>query len=89
MAINKIKKIELVIPENLMSLKYEGCEDHNKKLENLLDTFKPEEKEEVKTPTENKIVKKSKGVFYASMFAGIGFTGFAGFLLYYLIKKRF
>ena len=83
-ALNKIKNIKLAIPDNLLNLKYEGSEEHIKKLEEFLDSFNP-----VKKSTEVKIVKKSKGLFFLSMFAHIGLTGFAGFLLYYLIKKRF
>jgi phosphoribosylamine--glycine ligase len=38
--INKTKKIELAIPENLMDLKYEGSEEHIEKLKKFLETLK-------------------------------------------------
>lgn len=98
LAIVMKKKIELNFPENLGNFKYENSEEHNEKFKSFLSLVKnkvlaEKEKELIKEKeTKNKsLVKKSKynGIFYFKLFAGIGFTSFAGFLMYYLIKKRY
>lgn len=66
---------------------------HLEKFQTFLDGMKPiEKKEENKKENNNTaaVARKSKGgMFYFKVFAGFGFTGFAGFLLYYLIRKKY
>ena len=89
-AIIKTKKIDTVIPENLLGLKYDGSEKHIEELKKflvILESLIP--KEVVKEETTSVVAKRSRGAyFYAKMFAGLSFTGLTGFLLFYLIRKR-
>lgn len=86
-AINKTKKIEFNIPENLRTIKFDGCEEHTEKLQEFLNSMKEKDNK----PKETSVAKKSNGrlPFYFKLFAGIGFTGFAGFLLYYVVKRKY
>lgn len=88
--LNKKKKISLEVTEKLLNIKFDGSDKHVEYLKKFLSTLsfvekKPEENKD------NKIVQKksNNGYFYLQMFAGIGFTGFAGFLMYYLLRKKY